>query len=237
MTNRRLLLPFCLLAGMLLLSLGACIDDEAPPAAPKPRGYFRIDMPEKRYERFDTTCPYSFERPWYSVMVPYEAQSPGDLPEPYWYNLEIPGFKATVHLSYKEVHNNLDTIIDNVWELTEKHSSVAQGVFDSTIKRPDAKVYGLVFELAGDAASQVQFYLTDSTKHFVRGALYFFAEPNKDSIAPVLTFLKKDIYHLIETFKWKDAPDVEHMRFMTPGKRRYEDEGTKNTDPADKAGH
>jgi len=190
---------------LFLFSLGcfvSCIDDEEQPPAPRPRGYFRIDLPEKNYTRFDTsTCPYTFEYPRYAGMViPRQGRM-----EPCWYNLEMPGFKATIHLSYKAVNGNLDTLINNAWELTEKHASVAAGYRDTAIKRPEADVYGLVFELAGDAASQVQFYLTDSTDHFLRGALYFFAAPNKDSLAPVLKFIKQDVYHLIETFKWKDA--------------------------------
>lgn len=187
---------------LLVTGFSACIEDEAPPAVPKPRGFYRIDLPEKKYTVFDTICPYTFEHPWYSVMDP----SPDPKAEPCWYNLEFPGFHATIHLSYKDVHKNIDTLIDNVWELTEKHNTVASGYRDSTISRPDAKVYGLVFELHGNAASQVQFYLTDSTNHFIRGALYFMAKPNKDSLAPSLDFLKKDIYHLIETLRWKDRP-------------------------------
>ncbi|TND08746.1 MAG: gliding motility proteinGldD [Bacteroidetes bacterium] len=190
---------FLLLVPVVLFS---CIGEDEEIAAPKPRGYFRIDMPEKTYKRYDTTCPYTFEHPWYSVMItPKEGPA-----ESCWKNLEFPGFKATIHISYKQVHNNLDTLLDNVWELTEKHSSVAAGLRDSTIRNSNDKVYGMVFELAGNAASQMQFYLTDSTDHFLRGALYFFAEPNKDSIAPVYDFIREDVYHLISTFRWKDKP-------------------------------
>jgi gliding motility-associated lipoprotein GldD len=195
-------IPVFFLLLFLVSGFSACIDDEAPPATPKPRGYYRIDMPEKKYTVFNSDCPYEFELPWYSAM----RNPQGTRNEPCWYNLDFPGFRATVHLSYKAVHNNIDTLIDNVWELTEKHNTIASGYRDSLIKRPDANVYGLVFELSGNAASQMQFYVTDSTTHFIRGALYFMVKPNKDSLAPSLDFLKKDIYHLIETMHWKDQP-------------------------------
>lgn len=196
----RLLAPAFLSAALLVSCIGA--EEEVP--APKPRGYFRIDMPEKTYKKYDTSCPYAFEHPWYSIMLPVEEKNT----DPCWMNLQFPGFKATLHLSYKEVHNNIDTLLENMWELTEKHSSVAGGMRDSIIRNDSTQVYGMVYELAGNAASQMQFFVTDSSRHFVRGALYFFSRPNKDSIAPVYDFLRKDIYHLIETFHWKEVPST-----------------------------
>lgn len=168
---------------------------------PKPRGYFRIDLPEKTYRTFDTTFPYSFEYPVYSNII-YDTLSEA---EPYWINLKFPKFKGTLHLSYKTIHGNLNQYLEDTRALAMKHIPKASGIENRQFVNDDAKVYGLVYNISGSgAASPYQFYLTDSTRNFVRGALYFNAVPNNDSLAPVINFLEADIDHMIETFRWKE---------------------------------
>ena len=167
---------------------------------PKPRGYFRIDFPEKEYVSLDTMPHYSFEYPVYSKITP-DYLSPE---EKEWVNVEFPSFKGTIHISYKSVDGNLNKYLEDSHYMMTKHISRAMGIRDSVIMNPDKKVYGLVYSLEGEGvASPLQFYLTDSVNHFLRGSLYFNVKTNNDSLAPVIDFITDDIRHLIETVKWK----------------------------------
>ncbi len=168
--------------------------------APKPRGFFRIDLPEKAYRPFDSAFPYSFEIPVYAKIQPDE-KSPG---EPYWINIDFPQFKGRIHISYKKVENNLVKYLEDSRSLVIKHIPKADAISDSLIFRPENKVFGLIYDIEGSrAASPCQFILTDSTTHFLRGALYFNVTPNNDSLAPVIDFIRVDILHMIETLRWK----------------------------------
>lgn len=166
---------------------------------PKPRGYFRIDFPEKAYLKMDSVAlPYRFEIPVYSKIVADNER----LAEPYWVNLEIPRYKAEVHLSYKTVDNNLLKLTEDAHTLAYKHSIKADAINERVFINPEQKVYGTIYLIDGNAASPLQFFLTDSTKHFLRGALYISEVPNIDSIRPVIQFLTPDVIHLIETTQW-----------------------------------
>jgi gliding motility-associated lipoprotein GldD len=125
--------------------------------------------------------------------------------DPCWMNLEFPKYKAKVNLTHLTINNNVDLFLeDSRFFAFSKHQTKATGIDEMVVLRDSAKVYGLVYDIAGNTASSVQFYLTDSTRHFFRGALYFEAVPNIDSLKIVIDFLKKDILHLIQTTKWKD---------------------------------
>ncbi len=168
---------------------------------PRPRGYFRIDLPEKNYIRFDTAYPFSFEYPVYAAVEPSPDAGPEDK---YWINIQFPHFKATLHLSYKQVNNNLITYLEDAHTLAVKHIPKADAIYDSLIIDRDRDVFGLVYQIEGtEVASPYQFFLTDSTTNFVRGALYFNVVPNNDSLEPVINFLEKDLDHFINTFRWK----------------------------------
>ncbi len=188
---------------LLLLSclflLGACNDDDDTVYSPKPRGYCRIEFPEKQYRLYDSLCPYSFEIPTYGRMVTDKHMGA----EPCWLNLEFPKFKATIHLSYKAVNNNIASYLEDSHAFANRHQIKATGLDEIVVMRDSAKVYGLLFDIAGNTASSLQFYLTDSTQHFLRGALYFNSSPNIDSLKIVVDFLKKDVLHLINTTRWK----------------------------------
>jgi gliding motility-associated lipoprotein GldD len=171
---------------------------------PKPKGYFRIDLPKKQYVVFDSTCPYTFERPVYSVISPDKEKDA----EPYWINIDFPKYKGRVHISYKSVKHNLAQYAEDSYTLVMKHISKANNIDDKRIDIPEDKVYGIIYTIEGTgAASTYQFFVTDSVTNFVRGALYFNIPPNNDSLAPVIDFIKEDLEHLIKTFHWKKIND------------------------------
>lgn len=194
--------PRLLLKSLLFIIFITWISSCGSNYIPKPRGYYRIDFPEKKYQRFESGFPYSFEYPVYARIVPDSSK----MAEPYWINIVFPDFKAQLHLSYKPVKNNLATYLNDAHTLVNKHIQKANAISQQEFANPAQKVYGLVYEISGsDAASVYQFYATDSTRNFVRGALYFDLVPNNDSLRPVIDFLKKDIEHLINTFEWKNT--------------------------------
>ena len=167
---------------------------------PKPRGYFRIDLPEKAYTKVDTIERYSFECPVYAFVTP-DPYSPD---EKNWVNIEMPQFKGSIHLTHKPVDGNLGEYLEDVHTMVTKHLQKANGMRDSLIVNDEHNVYGMFIEMDGKGvATPMQFYLTDSTSNFVRGALYFNFKPDNDSMQPVINFIRKDIDHLIETFEWK----------------------------------
>lgn len=170
---------------------------EAP--VPKPRAFFRIVLPEKHYIKFDSPFPYSFQYPEYAIV----RLNPSSLSEPYWMNIYIPRFNANIHLSYKIIDNNLASYLDDSHKLLTKQISKATGIREDMIINTDAKVYGTIYNVKGSGvASPCQFFVTDSTRHFLRGALYFNVIPNNDSLAPVIDFLKEDIQYLLSTLTW-----------------------------------
>lgn len=186
------------LIALILLVLASSCGDKNP--QPKPRGYFRIDLPDKQYVTLDTMRYYSFEYPTYSTITPdYHS-----LQEKDWVNVEFPRFKGTIHISYKQVNDNLGEYLEDAYFMITKHIGKATGIRDSVIINKGKNVYGLMYYLDGEGvASPLQFYLTDSTEHFMRGSLYFNVVPNNDSLQPVIDFITDDVRHLINTLEWK----------------------------------
>ena len=188
-----------LLAALAIACIAVSCDRQSS-YLPKPRGYFRIDLPEKAYTRVDTIEKYSFECPQYAQVTP-DPYSPN---EKNWVNIEMPLFKGSIHLTHKDVNGNLGEYLEDVHTMVTKHLQKANGVRDSLISNEEHRVYGLFIEMDGKGvATPMQFYLTDSTKNFVRGALYFNFKPDNDSMQPVISFIRQDIDHLINTFEWK----------------------------------
>lgn len=174
----------------------------SPTPTPKPRGFFRIDLPEKQYTAFvQENYPFSFEYPLYAEIN--KDLSP--MAEPWWINVDVPQFKARVHISYKPVYNNLGRYLDDTHKLLHKHIPKATGIREDLIINDDDNVYGIIYHIRGPGvASTCQFFVTDSVRHFLRGALYFNVIPNNDSLAPVIDFLKEDIRHLVSTLQWNE---------------------------------
>ena len=190
---------FILLVALAIVLIPVSCDREAN-YLPKPRGYFRIDLPEKGYTKVDTIERYSFECPQYALVTP-DPYSPN---EKNWINIEMPTFKGSIHLTHKIINDNLGEYLEDVHTMVVKHLQKANGVRDSLIVNEERQVYGMFIEMDGKGvATPMQFYLTDSTQNFVRGALYFNFLPNNDSMQPVINFIREDIDHMIKTFEWK----------------------------------
>jgi gliding motility-associated lipoprotein GldD len=184
----------CVSALLLAVVFSSCEGDYTP----KPRGFFRIDFPEKKYQQYAAECPFTFEYPVYSTIEKNESPQA----EPCWINVNYTPFRAKLHLSYKPVENNLNKLIEDSRSLVYKHTVKAEAINEAPISTGNG-VYGIFYEIQGNTASSVQFYVTDSTSRFIRGSLYFFSVPQADSLAPVAAFLEKDITHMISTLRWK----------------------------------
>ncbi len=176
-------------------------------AVPKPKGHFRIDLPPRQYVLFDdkqsknANMPFSFEYPAYgNLLFPKEKGN-----ETGWFDLEFPAYRAKIYFTYRDVNNDFESLMDQTYTMNVKsHISKADAINEQVFNNQENKVYGILYDLKGNTASAVQFYATDSVKHYLRGSLYFSAEPNADSLAPVIEFFREDIIHLIETLKWKN---------------------------------
>lgn len=183
----------------LCLLLGACSGNDY---SPKPRGYFRIVFPEKSYRHFDRGCAFAFDYPVYAEMQPDRSSDT----RPCWYNLNFERFNGRLHLTYYDVYSQkeYESLVEDARTFAFKHTVKANAIDQKLISYPDRKVYGIYYAIEGNTASSVQFFLTDSVRHYFRGALYFNERPQYDSIQPVVSFIKKDIDRMIETFKWKN---------------------------------
>lgn len=166
---------------------------------PKPTGFARIDTPEKSYTPYTDQEFYQFEIPGYAHVEIDSSRGS----ESGWINVVIPPLNGTIHLSYKPVTGNLGDYITDSRTLVYKHTVKAQGIEESPFIHREQRQFGMVYDLKGDVASAVQFFITDSTHHFLRGSLYFNCSPNRDSLNPVIDFLREDIIHMIETTEWK----------------------------------
>jgi gliding motility-associated lipoprotein GldD len=178
------------------------------PFTPKPRGYFKIQFPERKYQLFDQPgYPYAFEYPVYSNVLKDSTFFGEATENPWWVNIDFPQFHGKIYISYKEIGaNKFDKLLNDAFNLTNKHSQKAYSIDDSLIITPN-NVTGMFFKIGGDVATSYQFFLTDSVRHFLRGALYFEASPNQDSIGMVNDFVAEDMRHLINTFRWKNGTD------------------------------
>lgn len=166
---------------------------------PRSHGYIRIDFPKKEYKKFNSIYPYTFEIPQYSKIERDSSRGAEKL----WSDWNFKTFNATVYFSYKKIDNNLSELKEDTRKLVYKHTIKADEITPVEWKNDKKKVYGILYDIKGNVASQVQFYLTDRTNHFLRGAFYFNRIPNKDSLAPSTAFLRKDIDRMFETFEWK----------------------------------
>lgn len=191
---------YIFLFSVVIVCLLACTSNQ--PATPKPKGYFRINFPQKAYQTFNSDCPFTFEYPVYAVM----SKDTDRNAQPCWNNLSFPQFNGNLHLTYHGVFSKVDydKMTEAARTLAMKHTIRANAIDQKLINYPERKVYGIYYAIEGNTASSVQFFLTDSAKHYFRGALYFNERPQYDSIQPVVKFIKKDIDRLIETFKWKN---------------------------------
>ncbi len=179
---------------IILSTANACKESYTP----KPIGYHRIEFPQKAYKKYQSDCPFTFEYPVYGKIVHDTSNNA----QPCWINIVFPEYGGKIHFSYKKINHNLSKYVEDSWTFVEKHMVKADGIEQKNYRFDNKNVYGLLYDIEGNVASSVQFFLTDSTNHFLRGSLYFNTQPNKDSLAPAIKFFRKDIIHIIQTFQW-----------------------------------
>lgn len=177
---------------LLVIFFSSCEEEYFP----KQKGYFRIDLPEKDYLELKEGYPYFFKYSKHSLVFDYKLDS-------FWVNIFYPKYKATIYLTYKELDNNLKQFSEQTRTFVYKHAVKADAIGETPWANKERKVYGILYDIKGNTASSLNFYLTDSVKNYISGALYFNNKPNKDSLAPVVDYIREDIIHLIETFEWK----------------------------------
>ena len=184
-----------LFLGIICGLLAAC----TKVSTPKPYGYYRITVPDTTYASFEANYPdypYSFALSSNAIVQPRNN-------EPYWINIYYPSLDATIHCSYKPVRNNLRELTEDALEFVYRNASFANAIPEKDYSHPEAKVYGVLFDLEGNTASSCQFFVTDSVKHFFRASVYCNCPPNADSLAPVYNYLRTDVIKMVETFEWK----------------------------------
>lgn len=211
--------PLCLLPFACCLFLIASCN---APYVSKKRGYYKIDFPERKYISLEEKgFPYTFEYPVYAKIVKDSTYFDQDTLNPYWINIDFPQFGGRIFLSYKAIGgrstykvkqadgtykdsvglNVFDYMVNDAFKLTSKNEAVASSINDSLFRTKNG-ITGVFFRVGGNAATAKQFFMSDTTRNFFRGALYFDVTPNADSLKPVQDFLQKDIDHLINTFRW-----------------------------------
>ncbi len=171
---------------------------------PKATGYPAITLPKKQYlPNAVNDLPYAFDIPSYAVVDTKVAYNGIDQQKNGWMNLQFPSLNATLYISYNAVQKDkLDVLVRDAYNFANNHSNKASFIEDSAFETPEG-LKGVFFHLGGDVASPYQFFITDSSRHFLRGALYFDTTPNADSLAPVIDFLYQDLKQLVNTFHWK----------------------------------
>ncbi len=181
--------PFILFFFLLLLV--GCKEETTV----KPAAMLRLDYPNPQYHALPTDCPYTFE---INQAAQVEKKEGCDL------NIKYPKMKATLYLTYQDIrNNNLDSLLRDAQKLAYDHTIKASSIPEQPYVNPDKKVYGMFYMINGNAATQAEFYVTDSISHFLNGALYFEAKPNFDSIYPAVVYLREDMRKLMETITWK----------------------------------
>ncbi|MDJ1505458.1 gliding motility lipoprotein GldD [Xanthocytophaga agilis] len=186
------------ISGLVLLA-SACGGE--PDYVPKPKGYNRIDLPDHTYQSLEGKYPYQFEYSSHAIIRPDTFATA----EPYWIFVYYPALKANLQLTYKSVDEDpkkFQELINDAYRLANKHNVKAEAIDEFIMKTKDGKTANL-FTLQGEVPSQFQFYITDTTTHFFRGALYFKTATKNDSLAPVIDYIKKDAMHMLNTLKWK----------------------------------
>ncbi|WP_409024826.1 gliding motility lipoprotein GldD [Flavobacterium sp.] len=180
-----------LLSALFVLFFASCKDD----VLPKPSSYLRLDYPEAEYVNFENkVSPFAFE-------MNSEAIIKGE--KNLGFTILYPKMKATIYLTYKPVNNDINKLLRDAQKLTFEHVIKADDIVEQPYLNPSKKVFGMFYKVDGNAATNSQFYVTDSIKHFVTGSVYFYAKPNFDSIMPAASYLRNDMQRLMETLRWK----------------------------------
>lgn len=177
--------------GFLGLGLMSCQEETKP----KPKGELRLEYPVAKYQPFGSGCGFSFEHSQFSKIA--EAK------HPCWYNFYYPEMKANIFITYFPIRNDFNLHIKEVEKMVYEHTIRASAIETQSFSYPEKKVFGNFYELKGHSASNIQLFITDSTRHFVTANLYFKSSPKPDSLQPAIDYIKADLEHMIETFNWK----------------------------------
>ncbi len=177
---------------ILFVSIISCM---GKPIKPKPKSMLNLEYPNPSYIIKKSKCPYSFKINSYSNFVPSNKCND---------QIIYPNLKGTIYLTYRKVNNNFDSLLSDAYNMPLKHTRKAYRIPEKAYVNKINKTYGSIFQIHGNAASQVQFFLTDSLNHFIFGALYFYKRPNYDSIMPAVKYVGEDISKLMESLKWID---------------------------------
>ena len=179
-----------LFIGIFILTLVSCGNDPIP----KPKAFLNLEYAKTGYGKLQLERPYSFEVPLKAIVK--------DEPRK-WLKIQYPQLRASLDITYRRIDNNLRELLVESEKLVFKHTVKAEQISSNAYTNDEKRVFGTLYEITGNAASQIQFHITDSTNHFIKGALYFSRKPNYDSILPAVDYIKKDILHIMETFEWK----------------------------------
>ena len=178
-----------ILLSFLMLS---CTEDSLP----KPKGYLRLEYPKNTYKNLNLERPFQFDVSNQTVIK--------DLPNS-WLKIEYPLLKASIDITYRPIKKNLKELLIESEKLVFKHTTKAEQIVSTNFVNDQNRVFGSVYEITGNAASQIQFHVTDSTQHFIKGALYFYVKPNYDSLLPAISYIRKDIAKIMETLEWRKS--------------------------------
>lgn len=190
-------LPFC----FLILTLISCSGKKNENYVPKPKGYNRIDLPKNEYTVLDQKHPYTFQVSKFAEVLPDTFRGAGKD----WLFIHYPAFKANIQLTYKSLDGSqkvLQDYINDSYKLAGKHQIRASSIQEQKVLTKDGKA-AMIFKIEGDVPSPFQFYTTDSTRHFMRGAIYFSTAIKNDSLAPVIQFVERDMIQLLNTLEWR----------------------------------
>lgn len=186
---------YLMISGWCFMAVGLLLASCSEPPVPKPKAMLRLEYPAPQYENTTLDCPFRFERNSHASLSGEHNCS---------FVLNYKEMNASIFFTYKRIDGNLDKLLRDAQKLTYEHVVKADNITEQPFVNPEEKVYGMYYNLEGNAASQTQFYLTDSLNHFVTGSLYFKAKPNYDSVMPAAHYLSRDIRKVMETFKWQE---------------------------------
>ena len=174
---------------VLFLSLISCGDETLP----KPKGHLSLEYPKAKYSKLNSDCSFTFEKNNLALIKDKSCA----------FEINYPKMKATIYLTHKSVNNDIDKLLRDAQTLTYNHVVKADDIVEQPFINDKKTVYGMFYEVGGNAATNAQFYVTDSTKNFIVGSVYFYAKPNFDSILPAANYLKEDMRRILETLEWK----------------------------------
>lgn len=174
---------------VLFLTLVSCAENTLP----KPRAMLRLEYPQEGFQKLENACSYYF---YHNRLAKISGKEDCSMV------IDYPWMKGSIYLTYKPVEDNLRTLLVDAQRLSYEHVVKADNIVEQPFVNEEEKVYGMFYEVTGNAASQSQFYVTDSTDHFVTGSLYFYAKPNYDSIYPAAIYLQRDIRRIMESLEW-----------------------------------